>query len=92
MFLHGGIALAWKSCLQEAQRMETFSVLQESCAQGDLPAVKSVLGTLDAQVSSPRISLSMISPRLLRRELTHETNYRSRFYETLFWPKCSDCD
>jgi len=32
---------------QEAQRMETFGLLQESCAQGDLHAVKSILNSMD---------------------------------------------
>jgi hypothetical protein len=34
---------------QEAQRTETFALLQESCAQGDLHAVKSILSTMDHQ-------------------------------------------
>ena len=32
----------------EAQRVETLSILQEACAQGDLPAVKSILSALDS--------------------------------------------
>ena len=31
----------------EAQRIETLTILQEACSQGDLPAVKSILSTLD---------------------------------------------
>ena len=38
--------------------METFAVLQESCAQGDLPAIKSVLSTLDAQAVSNLINFA----------------------------------
>ena len=38
--------------------METFTVLQESCAQGDLPAVKSVLSTLDQQAVLNLISFA----------------------------------
>ena len=31
----------------EAQRVETLTVLQDACSQGDLPAVKSILSALD---------------------------------------------
>ena len=31
----------------EAQRVETLTILQDACSQGDLPAVKSILSALD---------------------------------------------